>query len=41
MKATEQYVPVMLLIMQYRVVPSFKSLDEIPKCDHASEVNSL
>ena len=32
-KATEQYVPVVLLIMLYKVVLTFESVDEILKCD--------
>ena len=37
MKATEQYFPVVLFIMLYKVVPTFESLDEILKCDHSDE----
>ena len=37
MKATEQYVPVVLFIMLYEVVLTFASLDEILKCDHSNE----
>ena len=37
MKATEQYSPVALLIMLYKVVLTFKSVDEILKCDHSNE----
>ena len=37
MKATEQYFPVMLLIMLNKVVLNFESVDEIPKCDHSNE----
>ena len=37
MKATEQYVPVVLFIMLYKVVLTFKSVDEILKCDHSNE----
>ena len=33
MKATEQYFPVVLFIMLYKVVPTFESVDEILKCD--------
>ena len=29
MKATEQYFPVILFIMLYKVVPTFESVDEI------------
>ena len=34
MKATEQYFPVVLFIMLYKVVLTFESVDEILKCDH-------
>ena len=37
MKATEQYFPVVLLIMLYRVVTTFESVDEILKSDHSNE----
>ena len=37
MKATEQYVPVVLFIMLYKVVLTFDSVDEILKCDHSNE----
>ena len=37
MKATEQYFPVVLFIMLYKVVPTFESVDEILKCDHSNE----
>jgi len=37
MKATEQYFPVVLFIMLYKVVLTFESVDEIPKCDHSNE----
>ena len=37
MKATEQYFPVMLFIILYKVIPMFKSLDEILKGDHSDE----
>ena len=33
MKATEQYFPVVLFIMQYKVVLSFKFVVEILRCD--------
>ena len=33
MKATEQYFPVVLFIMLYKVVLSFESVDKILKCD--------
>ena len=37
MKATEQYFPVVLFIMLYKVVPPFESVEEILKCDHSNE----
>ena len=37
MKATEQYFPVVLFIMQYKVVLTFESMDEILWCDHSNE----
>ena len=37
MKATEQYFPVVLFIMLYKVVLTFQSVDEIPWCDHSNE----
>ena len=36
MKATEQYFPV-VLIMLYKVVQTFESVDEIRKCNHSNE----
>ena len=36
-KATEQYFPVVLFIMLYKVVLGFESVDEILKCDHSNE----
>ena len=33
MKATEQYFPVVLFIMLYKVVLTFDSVDETLKCD--------
>ena len=35
MKATEQYFPVVLFIMMYKVVLTFESVGEILKCDHS------
>ena len=35
MEAIEQYFPVVLFIMLYKVVPTFVSVDEILKCDHS------
>ena len=37
MKATEQYFPVVLFIILYKVALTFESLDEILKCDHSNE----
>ena len=37
MKAIEQYFPVKLFIMLYKVILTFESVDEIPKCDHSNE----
>ena len=37
MKPTEQYFPVVLFIMLYKVVLTFESVDEILKCDHSNE----
>ena len=37
MKATEQYFPVVLFIMLYKVVLAFESVDEILKFDHSNE----
>ena len=37
MKATEQYFPVVLFIMLYKVVLTFESVDEILWCDHSIE----
>ena len=36
-KAAEQYFPVMLFIMLYKVVLPFESVDETIKCDHSNE----
>ena len=35
MKATEQFVSVVLFIMLYKVVLTFESVDEILWCDHS------
>ena len=40
MKATEQYFPVVLFIMLYRVILTFESGNEILKCDHSNEISS-
>ena len=37
MKATEQYFPVVLFIMLYKVVLTFESVGDILKCDHSNE----
>ena len=37
MKATEQYFPLVVFIMLYKVVLAFKSVYEILKCDHSNE----
>ena len=37
MKATEQYFPVALFIMMYKMILTFESVDEILKCDHSNE----
>ena len=36
MKATEQYFPVVLFIMLYKVVLSYESVEQILKCDHSN-----
>ena len=38
MKATEQYIPVVLFIMLYKMVLTLKSVNEIFKCDHSNEI---
>ena len=35
--STEQYFPVVLFIMLYKVTLTFESVDEILKCDHSNE----
>ena len=37
MKATEQYFPVVLYVMLYKVILTFKSVDEILKLDCSNE----
>jgi len=37
LKATEQYFPVVLFIMLYKVALTLESVDEILKCDHSNE----
>ena len=36
-KATEQYFPVVLFIVLYKVVLTFESVDEILLCYHSNE----
>ena len=38
--ATEQYFPVVLFIMLYKVVLTFESVDEILWCYHSNETSS-
>ena len=37
MKATEQYFPVVLFVVQYKEALAFESVGEILKCDHSNE----
>ena len=37
MKATEQFFPVVMFIMLYKMALAFESVDEILKCDHSNE----
>ena len=37
LKATEQYFPVVLFIILFKVVLTFESVDKILKCDHLNE----
>ena len=37
MKATEQYFPVVLFIMLYKVVLTFETAYKTLKCDHSNE----
>ena len=37
MKAIEQYFPVVLFIMLYKIVLTFESVNEIQKYDHSTE----
>ena len=41
MKATEQYFPVVLFVMLYKVILTFESVDEILKGDHSNESYSV
>ena len=38
-KATEQYFPVVLFVMLYKVVLTFESVDEILKCNYSVSAN--
>ena len=37
MKATEQYFPVVLISILYKILLAFESVDEILKCDHSNK----
>ena len=37
MRTTEQYFPVALIIVLYKAVLTFESVDEILHCDHSNE----
>ena len=37
MKTIEQYFPVVLFILLYKMVLTFESEDDIRKCDHSNE----
>ena len=37
LNATEQYFPVVLFIMLYKVALTFESVDETLMCDHSNE----
>ena len=39
MKVTEQYFPVVLFIMLYKVILTFESVDEVMWCDHSIETS--
>ena len=36
-KATEQYLSVVLFILLYKMILTSESVDEILKCDHSNE----
>ena len=40
-KATEEYFPVVLFIMQYKVAQSFEFVDEFINCDHSKKAAEL
>ena len=37
MKASEQYFPVVMFIMMYKLILTFESAGEILKCNHSNE----
>ena len=37
MKDSEQYFPLVLFTMLYKVILTFESVDEILKCDHLNK----
>ena len=37
MEATEQFFPVVLFIMLYKVILTFESVEQILKCGHSNE----
>ena len=39
MKGTEQYFPVILFIMLYKVVLTFESVDKIRQCGHSNQTS--
>ena len=41
MKATKQYVPVVLFIMLHKMVLTFESVDEILKCDQSASISII
>ena len=41
MKATEQYFPMVLFVILYKVILTFGSVDEIRECDHLIEMTAL
>ena len=36
-KATEEYLPVVLVIVLYKVVLTFESVHEVVRCDHSNK----
>ena len=38
-KSTEQYFPVVLFIVRYKMVLIFECVDKILKCDRSSEIH--